>query len=86
MKNDKTSLSSACPAAARQPSEKLGKPTGWEFIDADDFVVALEGKTIPDMFANQRGYFRDAEREPLRPWLQSAVWLLLAAAASLSVL
>ncbi|MCH4178949.1 MAG: shikimate kinase [Megasphaera sp.] len=38
-------------------AEKLGRT----FIDADDFLVMQEGKTIPELFAVSEDCFRDAE-------------------------
>lgn len=41
--------------------KQLASRLGRTFVDADDFVVQLEGKTIADMFAVSEEYFRDAE-------------------------
>lgn len=41
---------------------KLARLTGLEFIDADQYLEAREGKKIPDIFAEQgEAYFRDRE-------------------------
>ena len=41
--------------------EALAKRLGWEFIDADIYLEAKEGRTIPELFAVSEDCFRDAE-------------------------
>ena len=68
MKNDKNIVIIGMPGSGKTTFGKaLASRLGREFIDADDFVVALEGKTIPDMFAISEDYFRDAETRAMKP-------------------
>lgn len=51
----------------------LAERLGWRFCDTDESIVAREGLTIPELFA-QRGeaYFRDAESAVLAAALEGA--------------
>lgn len=62
MNKDKNIVIIGMPGSGKTTFGKLlAERLGRSFIDADDFVVELEGKTIPDMFAISEEYFRDAE-------------------------
>lgn len=41
----------------RAAARALGRP----FVDADDFIEEITGRTIPDLFAESEEIFRDAE-------------------------
>lgn len=44
--------------------QRLAAKLAREFLDTDDMVTEREGRSIPDIFAdNGEGYFREAERE-----------------------
>ena len=46
--------------------QKLGEKLGLPFFDLDQQVVSHEGKTIPEIFAEQgEEYFREAEKQTL---------------------
>ena len=46
--------------------KELARRLGRKFVDADDFLEALEGKTIKEMFAVGEDYFRAAETRAAR--------------------
>ncbi len=44
----------------------LSKHLGYEFIDIDDLITTIEGKSIPDIFKNHgEAYFRDVEADTI---------------------
>lgn len=43
----------------------LAEETGREFVDMDEYIVAREGKSIPELFAQGEETFRDAESRAL---------------------
>lgn len=62
MNEDKNIVLIGMPGSGKTTlGKQLASRLGRTFVDADDFVVQLEGKTIADMFAVSEEYFRDAE-------------------------
>lgn len=62
MNEDKNIVLIGMPGSGKTTlGKQLASRLGRTFVDADDFVVLLEGKTIADMFAVSEEYFRDAE-------------------------
>lgn len=62
MNEDKNIVLIGMPGSGKTTlGKQLASRLGRTFLDADDFVVQLEGKTIADMFAVSEEYFRDAE-------------------------
>lgn len=44
----------------------LAQRLGWDFVDTDDVIVAMAGKPIPDIFADDgEPHFRDLEQDAL---------------------
>lgn len=44
----------------------LAKKLNYNFIDMDDFVVEITGKTVPELFAVSENHFREWETEACR--------------------
>lgn len=43
--------------------EIVARRLGWKFVDMDDLIEAEQGRTIPDIFAQEgEAYFRDKRR------------------------
>ena len=62
MNEDKNIVLIGMPGSGKTTlGKQLASRLGRTFVDADDFVVLLEGKSIADMFAVSDDYFRDAE-------------------------
>ena len=62
MNEDKNIVLIGMPGSGKTTlGKQLASRLGRTFVDADDFVVQLEGKTIAGMFAVSEEYFRDAE-------------------------
>lgn len=62
MNEDKNIVLIGMPGSGKTTlGKQLASRLGRTFVDADDFVVLLEGKSIADMFAVSEEYFRDAE-------------------------
>lgn len=62
MNEDKNIVLIGMPGSGKTTlGKQLASRLGRTFVDADDFVGQLEGKTIADMFAVSEEYFRDAE-------------------------
>lgn len=62
MNEDKNIVLIGMPGSGKTTlGKQLASRLGRTFVDTDDFVVQLEGKTIADMFAVSEEYFRDAE-------------------------
>lgn len=62
MNNQKNIIIIGMPGSGKTTFGKaVASRLGREFIDADDFVVEQEGKTVKEMFAISEDYFRDAE-------------------------
>lgn len=54
-------------------ARKVAKSLNWAFIDTDDEIVKISGKSIPEIFAQDgEGEFRRLEREVLRRACQQA--------------
>lgn len=62
MNEDKNIVLIGMPGSGKTTlGKQLASRLGRTFVDADDFVVQLEGKSIADMFAVSEEYFRNAE-------------------------
>ena len=62
MKNKKNIIIIGMPGSGKTTfGQALAKRMGRDFYDADDVIVAQEGKSIPELFAVSEDCFRDAE-------------------------
>ena len=44
----------------------LAEKMGYDFIDMDDYIIEMTGKSIPELFAISEDYFRKCETEACR--------------------
>lgn len=62
MKNKQNIIIIGMPGSGKTTfGQALAQRLGRDFYDADDVIVAQEGKTIPELFAVSEDCFRDAE-------------------------
>ena len=62
MKNKQNIIIIGMPGSGKTTfGQALAQRLGRKFYDADDVIVAQEGKTIPELFAVSEDCFRDAE-------------------------